>query len=95
MLSPAGKDDESSGTTDESSGTTDDSTTLPAAPEIASRSAHTYSGEGTGRVEARTSDAAAAGLGAGQRRLGRAWSADTPDTSATGRGQDEEVGVRD
>jgi len=50
--------------------------TSPAAPEVAARSAHGYSGAGIGRVEARASDAAAAGLGAGQRRLGKAWSAD-------------------
>lgn len=78
--------------------------TSPAAPEVASRSAHSYSGAGIGRVEARATDAAAAGLGAGQRRLGKAWSADAPGAAAAAgggleraagqAGQDSEVGTK-
>lgn len=63
---------------------TSKSSDLPAAPEVAPRSAHSYSGEGTGRLEARNPDAAAAGLGAGQRRLRRSQSADSPASAAAG-----------
>lgn len=54
----------------------------PAAPKVSCRSAHSYSGQGTGRVEARMTDAAAAGLGSAQPRVGRSRSADSPAESA-------------
>jgi hypothetical protein len=53
-----------------------------AAPEVSSRSAHSYSGQGTGCVEARMADAAAAGMGAAHRRMGRSRSADSPGSAA-------------
>lgn len=62
------------------------SSDLPAAPEVAPRSAHSYSGEGTGRLEESKPDAAATGLRAGQRQLGRAQSAGSPASPAAAGG---------
>lgn len=90
-LGGGGSSSSSAGTQEQS----DDGTAFsPAAPEVASRPARSYSGEGTGQLESRLPDEAAHGLGSGQRRLGRTRSSEAEGAAVLLLADDEPVEVR-